>query len=142
MSKHVKLVLILLIAFSIGSYAQQGNDKKGAKEPVVITGKMPQFPGGDKAFYAYLDKNVVLPDGFDKEKYFNEHHNQYVPVSVGFTVDVDGSIIDLKVIDGEDELLDQKAREIVEKMPKWEPGYQDGSPVKVQYAIPIRFNLM
>ena len=71
-----------------------------------------------------------------------KNKNIYVPVSVGFTVDVDGSIINVKVIDGEDELLDKKAVEIVQNMPKWEPGTQDGTPIKVQYAIPVRFNLM
>ena len=103
---------------------------------------MPQFPGGDNAFYDYLDENVTLPEGFDKEKFLKEHKNQYVPISVGFTIDVDGSIIDAKVIDGEDELLDQKALEIVKNMPKWDPGYLNGKPIKVQYAIPVRFNII
>jgi protein TonB len=26
-------------------------------------------------------------------------------------------------------------------MPKWEPGRQDGKPVRVQFNLPINFNL-
>ncbi len=105
--------------------------------------KMPHFPGGDDAFYNYLDENVDLPEGFNSKQYLKKHKNQFVPVSVGFTIDVDGSITNVKVIDGEHEALDKKAVEIVESMPKWVPGKtEDGKPIKVDFAIPIRFNLL
>jgi len=104
--------------------------------------RMPEFPGGNNAFYDYLDKNVILPDGFDKKYYLKKNKNEYVPISVGFTIDVDGSITNVKIIDGDNEMLEKKAMEIVKNMPKWNPGYQNGIPIKVQYAIPVRFNLM
>ena len=141
MNKKYSLIVVLLVMMSMPIIAQPTTDNSES-EKTEIKQKMPQFPGGDVAFYDFLDKNVKLPSGFDKEKYLNEHHNQFVPISVGFTVDTDGSIINVKVIDGDDENLKNKAKEIVEKMPKWEPGYQNGSPIKVEFAIPIRFNLM
>ena len=105
--------------------------------------KMPEFPGGDNAFYEYLDTKVELPEGFNKKQYLKKHKNQFVPVSVGFTVDVDGTVTNVKVIDGENELLDKKAIEIVQNMPKWVPGLSaEGKPIKVDFAIPIRFNLL
>jgi TonB family protein len=132
------VMVVVLFLFNSKGYAQ--NSAKQKKE--TVDQKMPQFPGGDDAFYTYLDKNVVLPDGFDKKKYVKKHKNKFVPISVGFTVDVDGSITNVNVIDKTNEMLDKKAKEIVENMPKWEPGYQNGAPIKVQYAIPVRFNLM
>lgn len=135
-------IAILLFVFSVKGYAQEPKSKTLEETQEKVEQKMPQFPGGNVAFYDYLDKNVLLPEGFDKKKYLKEHKNQFVPISVGFTVDVDGSIIDVKVIDGEEEALDKKAIEIVQNMPKWEPGTQDGTPIRVQYAIPVRFNLM
>lgn len=105
--------------------------------------QLPHFPGGDDAFYNYLDEAVKLPEGFDGKQYFKKHKNKFVPISVSFTVDIDGSITNVKVIDGETEELDRKAIEIVENMPKWVPGKsEDGHPIKVDFAIPIRFNLM
>ena len=139
MKKQLILIMLLVgIVLPIG--AQNMTNNIAAKKEVKQ--KMPQFPGGDNAFYDYLDNSVALPEGFDKAAFLKKNNNQFVPINVAFTIDVDGSIVNVKVIDGEDELLDKKAKEIVEKMPKWEPGYQGDKPVKVQYAIPIRFNLM
>jgi len=140
MRDRLKLVvLITTLIFAVKGYSQEAN-LKGSEEKVEQT--MPSFPGGDNAFYDYLDAKVVLPEGFDKVKYLEENKNQFVPVSVGFTIDVDGSIIDVKLIENVDELLDEKAKEIVAKMPTWNPGTQNGKPIKVQYAIPVRFNLL
>ncbi|MCB0402309.1 MAG: energy transducer TonB [Flavobacteriales bacterium] len=128
-----KILTILLLCFGAMLQAQE----------TAVTQKMPHFPGGDDAFYSYLDKNVTVPHDFDKEAYKAEHHNQFVPVSVGFTIDVDGTVTNVKVIEGQDAMLDKRAKEIVEKMPKWEPGKSaEGKPIKVDFAIPIRFNLM
>lgn len=116
--------------------------QKPTVEPLKKTEeKMPHFTGGDNAFYDYLDKNVKIPEGFDAESYMKKHGNQFIPISVGFTIDVDGSINNVIIIDGENEALNEKAIQIVKKMPNWVPGSQNGKPVKVQYAIPIRFNL-
>ena len=136
--KRKLLFVLTLIFFTVATKAQKQSENK---EGIVINEKMPHFPGGDKAFYNYLDKNVKTPETFDKETYLKEHGNQYVPVAVIFTIDTDGSIINVKVKEKVNEQLDEKAIQIVKNMPKWEPGYQNGKSVKVQYAIPIRFNL-
>ena len=141
MKVNIILVMLLLV-FSVKGYTQKSKSKTAVKNDENIDQKLPQFPGGDDAFYAYLDKHVKLPEGFNKKEYLKKNKNKYVPISVGFTIDVDGSIIDVMVADKTDDLLDKKAKEIVKNMPKWNPGYQDGTPIKVQYAIPVRFNLM
>jgi periplasmic protein TonB len=41
------------------------------------------------------------------------------------------------VKEGVHPLLDAEAIGMVENMAKWEPGVQDGKPVKVAYNIPI-----
>ena len=135
--KYSVVILMLVFCFSLKA-------QKSAKMPVDKTDEnkqMPHFKGGENAFFEYLDKNVKTPDGFDNVTYVKEHGNQYVPVSVYFTVDVDGSITDVNVLEKVDETLDKKAIEIVRNMPKWEPGTENGKPIKVQYAIPVRFNL-
>lgn len=126
------LTIILMVCASI---CMAQNESESIKV-------MPKFPGGDNAFYDYLDEKVVVPSEFDKVKYLEEERNQYVPILVGFAIEKDGSISNVRVIDGAHEILDKKAKEIVEQMPKWEPGNIDGTPIQVQYAIPIRFNLM
>ena len=132
------VLLFVLLGISFLTKAQQQVENK---DTIYISEKMPQFPGGDDAFYTYLDKNVHLPDGFDAAAYLVENGNQFVPISVAFTINVDGSIINAHVIEKVNEMLDNKAVEIIKNMPKWEPGFKNGKSIKVQYAIPVRFNL-
>ena len=133
-------VVILMLVFCFSLKAQKSEEIPEGK--IIVNEQMPHFKGGENAFFNYLDKNVKTPEGFDNETYVKEHGNQYVPISVYFTIDVDGSITDVDVLEKVDETLDKKAIEIVKNMPKWEPGTQNGKPIKVQYAIPVRFNLM
>ena len=42
---------------------------------------------------------------------------------------------------GKQALLDAEALRVVKLMPKWEPGYQNGAPVRVKYNIPVTFKL-
>ena len=36
---------------------------------------------------------------------------------------------------------DAEAIRVVQSMPKWNPGIQDGKNVRVQFALPINFSL-
>ncbi len=59
-----------------------------------------------------------------------------------FVVNVDGSIVDIKVIRGVDRSLDNEALRVVKLMPKWKPGRINGKAVRVKYTLPISFKLM
>lgn len=93
---------------------------------------MPQFPGGNQALQAYMKKNIKYPreaqDGGIKGT-----------VLMGFVVERDGSISDVKVLKSVHPLLDAEAERFVKQMPKWQPGIQKGKPVRVKYQMPIRF---
>ncbi|MCC7245573.1 MAG: TonB family protein [Saprospiraceae bacterium] len=60
---------------------------------------------------------------------------------VSFDVDVDGSIHDIKVLKGYCNSIRDECIRVVSKMPKWEPGYSNGKPVKVKYILPIAFRM-
>ena len=62
-------------------------------------------------------------------------------VLVVFIVEKDGSISNAEVSWGVDPSLDQEALRIVNKMPKWKPGKQGGSTVRVKFHLPIKFML-
>ncbi len=53
----------------------------------------------------------------------------------------DGEITNVKLIKGVNELLDNEALRVVKMMPAWKPGVQRGKPVRVQFNMPIQFNL-
>ena len=129
--------LIFLITINFVALAQHTH----VDEKDITMDQIPQFKGGDNAFFEYLEREVKLPENFDGELYLKKNGNQYVSVTVYFTVGVDGSIKDVNVPDYVDKQLDEKAISIVKNMPKWEPGIHNGKLTEVQYAIPIRVSL-
>ena len=58
-----------------------------------------------------------------------------------FVVERDGSITDVKVARSVDPSLDKEAVRVVSSMPKWIPGKQNGSAVRVKYTLPVTFKL-
>ena len=52
-----------------------------------------------------------------------------------------GSISKAKVANKVDELLHAEAIRVVEAMPKWVPGKQNGKEVRVKYTLPVTFRL-
>ena len=59
-----------------------------------------------------------------------------------FTIDVDGSVRDVKVLRGIRKDLDDAAVKVVSASPKWEPGKdQEGNKVPVTFVFPVIFQL-
>ena len=87
------------------------------------------FPGGQEALLAFLDQNVRYPDGYDGCGQGR--------VVVSFTIDVDGSIVDPKVIRSIDPPLDKEALRVVGLMPKWIPAKEKGKNKKSKFNLPI-----
>ncbi len=111
------------------------NAQNKSEEPIyTIVDEMPQFNGGEEGLKKYLIENI---------KYPNEAKKTGVEgvVYVSFYVDTDGKVKNGMVMKGVNLLLDQEALRVVNAMPVWTPGKQDGKTVKVQYNLPIRFSL-
>ena len=60
---------------------------------------------------------------------------------VQFVIKKDGSITDIKVLRGVAKDIKEELVSIINRMPKWRPGMQDGEPVRVQFILPVRFQL-
>ena len=96
--------------------------------------KDPAFKGGIENFYAYLRKNVRYP-AVAKE------NNVQGKVFLTFVVEKDGSLTDIKVVRGIGSGCDDEAIRVLKASPHWQPGIQNGRPVRVQYTMPISFTL-
>lgn len=96
--------------------------------------QQPQFPGGDAAMYQYLSSHIQYPAAAAEEGASGR-------VTVQFMVDRDGSIKNVKVVRGKHPALDKEAVRVVQGMPKWNPGRNNGQPVKVTYVLPVQFKL-
>ena len=96
--------------------------------------EMPSFPGGSAALMSYLSSNTKYP-------VVAQENGVQGRVIVSFVVERDGSISDVKVARSVDPSLDREAQRVVKSMPKWKPGKQNGSAVRVKYTVPVVFRL-
>lgn len=140
---------------AVGAFTVEGNDEVGgavlkAKENIAapeppkhvveetkiftVVEQMPMFPGGDGALMGYLRDNIHYPT-------VAAENGVQGRVVVGFVVERDGSITDVNILRGVDPSLDREAMRVVKSMPKWTPGKQNGSAVRVKYQVPVSFRL-
>jgi protein TonB len=137
---------------AIGAFTVEGNDetaevkhveeKIAEPEPVKeeetkvfdVVEQMPSFPGGPSALMQYLSSNIKYP-------VVAEENGVQGRVVCTFVVERDGSITDVRVIKSVDPSLDKEAVRVVKGMPKWIPGKQNGSAVRVKYTVPVTFRL-
>ena len=138
---------------AIGTFTVEGNDEVGgevlkAKEEIkapeppkqeenkifTVVEQMPMYPGGDAALMQYLSSNIHYPA-------VAAENGVQGRVVVGFVVEKDGSITDVNVMRSVDPSLDREAMRVVKSMPRWTPGKQNGSAVRVKYQVPVTFRL-
>nr|WP_321409071.1 TonB family protein [uncultured Carboxylicivirga sp.] len=99
-----------------------------------IIEKMPEFPGGEAALNNFITSNIQFPESAAENGISGT-------VYVSFTIDVDGSVTDVKVLRSVSKELDEEAMRIIKLMPKWSPGKQRGKSVKTSFTVPVRFTL-
>ena len=95
---------------------------------------MPSYPGGTEALYNYI--NYKSESLMAEMKIMNRLSGK---VFVIFFVEPDGSISNILIEKSSNPYLDAIAIKVVEGMPKWIPGTQNGKPVRVEYKLPLTF---
>ncbi|ADB42147.1 TonB family protein [Spirosoma linguale] len=103
-------------------------------EIFMVVEKQPEFPGGIRALYQYLARNLRYPVEARQNKVQGR-------VYVKFIIDKTGAIRELRVLKGIGGGCDEEAIRVMSQMPNWIPGEQQGKPVSVMYNLPIQFSL-
>ncbi|MBQ6770893.1 MAG: TonB family protein [Bacteroidales bacterium] len=104
------------------------------QEIFQIVEEMPSFPGGEQKLLEYVAKNTKYPQ-IARESGIQGR------VFIGFVVETDGSISNVKVLRGIGGGCDEEAVRVIKSLPKWKPGKQRGKAVRVSYQIPVNFKL-
>lgn len=95
--------------------------------------QLPQFPGGEKALFEFIAKNLRYPES-EKE------NSNTVRLLVRFVVEADGKIGEIKLLRGGPEVFNQEAIRVIKMLPSFIPGKnEDGQDVAVWYNLPIIF---
>jgi len=111
-------------------------DEKPKEEEKVfdVVEQMPEFPGGQAALLKWISDNIKYPA-------IAEENGIQGRVVCTFVVERDGSVTDVQVARSVDPSLDKEAKRVLMKMPRWIPGKQNGSAVRVKYTVPVTFRL-
>lgn len=104
------------------------------KAVFVRAEKMPIFPGGDKALLKFLSENIKYPQ-------IAADNGVQGKVYLKFIVKENGNIGEVQVLRSPDKLLEKEAIRVVKMLPKFSPGMQRNTPVKVWYQVPVTFRL-
>lgn len=120
-----------------------GTDKNGlpgvteednSDEPFRAVEVEPAPPGGMEKFYAFLSSKIHYPEAA-------KENNTQGRVIVTFVVERDGSLTDIKTLRDPGNGLGEEAIRVLKLAPRWSPGVQNAKKVRVQFTIPINFNL-
>lgn len=100
----------------------------------MFAADVPEFPGGDAAMNKYISENTKYP-AIAKE------NGVEGIVVVGFIVNTDGSLKNVKVAKFIDPELEKEAIRVVSGMPAWIPAEKNGIPVEAPSKVEIPFIL-
>ena len=131
------IIFVLAITISTTAFAQ--NDKtlapkqetasSEAEEVFTFVEQMPEFDGN---INEYIAANIRYPaEALKKETQGR--------VIIKLIIQKDGSVADAKVLRGIGSGCDEEALRVVNSMPKWKAGTQNGKPVAVYYNLPLSF---
>ena len=118
--------------YYIGLHKESGEDN--SEKIYDVVDQMPEFSNGHAALFEYLSKSIRYPEEARKKSAQGR-------VIATFVVEKDGSISNARVVKSVDPLLDAEALRVVNAMPSWNPGKQNGEAVRVKYTVPVAFKL-
>lgn len=137
--------LVEIKANETGAEAVEGPATVVFDEPVVevvaeddelftVVDQQPEYAGGYEAMMAFIKQNMQYPPNARRMQTEGTVH-------VSFIVSKTGAISDVKVLRGIMAECDREAVRVVQMMPAWKPGKQNGRPVNVRFILPLKFRL-
>jgi len=95
---------------------------------------MPEFPGGQNALMAWLQKNLEYPEEAKEQGIEGR-------VFVQFNVYSTGVCGNFTVLKSPSPILSNAALKTMKKMPSWKAGLQNGKAVNTVMRLPISYKL-
>ncbi|WP_165045035.1 energy transducer TonB [Dysgonomonas sp. ZJ709] len=113
---------------------EDSNEESTEEKPYVFVEQMPSFVGAEMAMVEFIHTNLVYPEEALKEGVQGR-------IVIRFVVTRDGDLTGITVLRGIGHGCDEEAVRIVESMPRWTPGSQNGVAVPVYYTLIVPFRL-
>ena len=107
-------------------------DKNSDKPTFFIVEEMPDYKQGSYGLGQYLKKQ--------KSKLHNKFGNKLNgKATVGFTVDANGKVSNIQILDKSNDIAAKAATKIASEMENWKPGSQRGKAVPVDFSLELEF---
>jgi len=103
-------------------------------EIFTVVEQQPEFAGGYEAMMNFIQKNMVYPANARRMGIDGTVH-------VSFLVSKTGTISEAKILRGISPDCDAEAIRVINLMPPWKPGMQNGKPAYVRFIMPLKFRL-
>jgi len=118
-----------------GDDLQLGEGGGTEEAPFFIVEVMPTFKGGDlNKFRDWIQRRTNYPQVAIDNKIQGK-------VYVTFVIEPDGSVSNITILKSVDPIIDVEVIKAIEASPKWSPGLQRGSPVRVRYSMQLNFTI-
>ena len=106
----------------------------GNSEIKMHSEEMPSFLGGEVAMMNFITNNLNYPEDAKESKISGI-------VYISFVVDINGNLQNIKTKRGIGGGCEQEAMRVLNKMPRWKPGKDNGRAVNVEFVLPIKFTI-
>ncbi len=132
----LSLVTALVVSFGTTARATQFIEMPQESDQRLKVEKMPLFEGGDLTnFRQWVMMQVSYPQEAQERGISGR-------VIASFEVDAAGKVANIQILQSPDQSLSTEVKRVLERSPRWEPGYEKGSPVSVKFTIPVDFTVM
>jgi TonB family protein len=102
------------------------------KEAFTSVEQMPEFPGGRDSLMSFLAKNIRYPEKAKKDHVEGK-------IIAQFIVNEEGKIEDINILRNLRQDCDAEVVRVLNSMPVWKAGLQDGKKARVYYTLPVNF---
>jgi TonB family protein len=127
-----KIMEVTFMADSLTQTTCFSSDGKALTKGDCVFEKPAEFPGGEKEWTKFLQKNLRYPnDAFKKEI--------KGVVKVQFIVDTDGSVKELTILTSPDKSLSNEVLRLMKQSPRWLPAIQYNKPVIYRHIQAVTF---
>jgi len=99
---------------------------------IELTQEAAEFPGGQSAWIAYLNENLIYPKKLKKEKVSGQ-------VIAKVYIDPTGVVSNIEIVKSLHPLLDEEVIRVIKSSPKWKPASQNGKAVQMTFNQAINF---
>ena len=106
-----------------------------ADEPFIRVEQMPEFQGGGlEEFRRWVQSRLQYPS-------IAAENNIQGTVIIQFVIEKDGSLSNIQTLQSPDSSLSNEATRVLQQSPKWKPGRQRNTAVRVKFTLPVQFRL-